>query len=232
MSRKRFLAWTGGLGLAVLLPGCGEDGPADGAGTSTDADATTTAPPTPTAAVADCVLTPETTEGPYYLDLDRVRSDITEGRPGTPLELVITVVDEDACKPIKDAAVDVWHCDAGGAYSGVAGESGIFLRGTQVTDPNGRAEFQTIFPGWYSGRAVHIHVKVHVETREAYTGQLFFEESLIETVYAREPYNARPGPDVSNAADGLFGQSRGTTIVAVTAGGPLHGAVVLGVQRA
>jgi protocatechuate 3,4-dioxygenase beta subunit len=232
VSRRRFLAWAGGLGLAAFLPGCGDNGPADGAATATEADPTTAAATTSTAAVADCVLTPETTEGPYYLDLNRVRSDITEGRPGTPLELAIAVVDADACEPIKDAAVDVWHCDAGGTYSGVAGESGIFLRGTQVTGPNGRAAFQTIFPGWYSGRAVHIHVKVHVATEEAYTGQLFFEESLIETVYATEPYNARPGPDVSNAADGIFGQSRGATILAATSGDPLRGAVALGVQRA
>jgi protocatechuate 3,4-dioxygenase beta subunit len=231
ISRKRFLAWAGGLGLAALLPGCGDNAPGDGAATATDAAPTTAAATTSTATV-DCVLTPETTEGPYYLDLDRVRSDITEGRPGTPLDLAITVVDADVCEPIKDAAVDVWHCDAGGTYSGVAGESGIFLRGTQVTDSNGRAAFQTIFPGWYSGRAVHIHVKVHVATEESYTGQLFFDESLIETVYATDPYSARPGPDVSNAQDGIFGQSRGATIVTVTSRDPLRGAVALGVQRA
>jgi protocatechuate 3,4-dioxygenase beta subunit len=140
------------------------------------------------------VLTPEATEGPFYLDLlDKVRSDITEGNDGTPLDLKITVVDATGCSPIKDAAIDVWHCDAGGVYSGFsqAGDGGpgggpggaraasdgqTFLRGTQITDANGLGEFRTIYPGWYRGRAVHIHMKVHVGGSVVHTGQLFFDD--------------------------------------------------------
>ena len=182
-------------------------------------------------AAPDCILAPELTEGPFYLDLDEVRRDITEGRPGTDLELVVDVVDADACEPIKDAAVDVWHCDAGGEYSGVEGNAGTFLRGIQMTDANGRAEFRTIYPGWYPGRAVHIHVKVHLGASETYTGQLFFDDAVTQAVYEAPPYNARPGPDVTNEADGIFGESGGATTLAVRAGDPYRGEVTLGVRR-
>jgi protocatechuate 3,4-dioxygenase beta subunit len=124
----------------------------------------------------------------------------------------------------------VWHCDASGQYSAAEGGSGTFLRGIQVTDASGVAEFRTIFPGWYPGRAVHIHLKVHLDASEAYTGQLFFDEELTADVYEAEPYSARPGPDVSNEEDGIFGQSRGATIVAVSRAEPLRGTVTLGVR--
>ncbi len=145
-------------------------------GAATEAAADTSTAGTATAAQPDCVLTPELTEGPFYLDLDQVRSDITEGRPGVPLALRVTVVDADSCEPIKDAAVDVWHCDAEGVYSGVQGDDGTFLRGIQMTDASGVATFQTVYPGWYTGRAVHIHLKVHLGGTETFTGQLFFED--------------------------------------------------------
>ena len=115
LSRRRALAWLGGLGLAAVLPGCADDD-------QTTTPATTTAATTGGAA-ADCVLMPELTEGPYYLDLDLARRDITEGRNGVPFELAVTVVDAGSCEPIEGAAVDVWHCDAEGAYSGVEGDS-------------------------------------------------------------------------------------------------------------
>src|SRR3989440_6690446 len=110
-----------------------------------------------------CVLAPEQTEGPYYIANEKLRRNITEGRPGTPLTLRLRVVDASTCKPIKNAAVDVWHCDALGAYSGFGAGSGnrTFMRGVQRTDANGFATFQTVYPGWYQGRTVHIHVKVH-----------------------------------------------------------------------
>jgi protocatechuate 3,4-dioxygenase beta subunit len=225
ITRRRVLAWAGGLGLAALIPGCADDDESAGPGTT----GTTTAEAT----VADCVLTPELTEGPYYLDLDLVRSDITEGRPGVAFDLAVKVVDADGCEPIKDAAVDIWHCDAGGAYSGVEGDTGsTFLRGIQMTDASGDATFRTIFPGWYTGRAVHIHVKVHLGGNETFTGQLFFDDDVLDAVYRTEPYNARGAPDVPNESDGIYGQSGGTTIVAVTLGADSYsGSVTLGVER-
>jgi protocatechuate 3,4-dioxygenase beta subunit len=102
-----------------------------------------------------------------------------------------------------------------------------------MTDSEGIADFRTIYPGWYSGRAVHIHVKVHLGSDEAYTGQLFFDEDVTTTAYEADPYDARPVPDTTNSADSIFGESRGTTIVAVTLDAESAGGVVtLGVQRA
>jgi protocatechuate 3,4-dioxygenase beta subunit len=224
VSRRRLLQWAGGLGLAVLVPGCSRDAPSTSG---------TVARPSATSASADCVLMPELTEGPYYLDLDLVRRDITEGRPGVPLDLRVTVVDVgSSCSPIEGAAVELWHADAGGAYSGVEGDSDTFLRGTQMTGADGTASFRTIYPGWYSGRAVHIHVKVHVGSGEAHTGQLFFDEDVTAAVYANEPYSERPGPDVTNEADGIFAQSAGTMLLSPKRADDRYAAAVtLGIQR-
>jgi protocatechuate 3,4-dioxygenase beta subunit len=225
-SRRGVLAWAGGFGLAALLPGCGEEGGGDAV-----VAPTTAATPTATGTAPDCVLMPELTEGPYYLDLDLVRRDITEDRPGAPLELAVTVVDADSCSPIAGAAVDVWHCDARGAYSGVQTDSGTFLRGIQTTGDDGVASFETVYPGWYQGRAVHIHVKVHVGGDEEHTGQLFFDDALTASVYEAEPYAERGEPDTPSDADGIYAQSEGSTIVAVErAGDGYAGTVTLGVR--
>src|ERR1700704_2819176 len=96
-----------------------------------------------------CILSPEMTEGPYYLRGEAVRRNITDGKPGMPLTLHLSVVNASSCKPIKGAAVDVWHADATGVYSGVQGQTGTYLRGIQRTDANGLAVFDTIYPGWY-----------------------------------------------------------------------------------
>jgi protocatechuate 3,4-dioxygenase beta subunit len=153
-----------------------------------------------------CVLTPELTEGPYYIAGERVRRNITEGRPGTPLTLHLRVVDASTCKPINGAAVDIWHADAGGVYSGFGAGSGnhTFMRGIQRTDAAGVATFRTVYPGWYMGRTVHIHVKVHVAGNVVHTGQLFFPDSLTDAVYGRPPYSRRPNRTTRNAADSIF----------------------------
>lgn len=228
LTRRRLVE----LGLALpacgaLLAACAADGETGG---------TTAAAPEPTTTAAgaspDCVLTPELAEGPYYLDLDRVRRDITEGKSGLPFDLRVRVVDVDACEPIEDAAVDIWHCDAGGVYSGVEGNSATFLRGVQVTDAAGAAQFRTIFPGWYPGRAVHIHVKVHVGESETFTGQLFFDAETLDAVYATEPYSARGDPDTPNEGDGIFAEGGASATVGVTVGADsCRGSVTLGVQR-
>jgi protocatechuate 3,4-dioxygenase beta subunit len=121
-----------------------------------------------------CVLTPELTEGPYYVAGEKLRRDVTEGKSGTSLLLNLTVVNASTCKPVKNASVEIWHCDAGGVYSGaVANNPGTnFLRGVQKTNAVGVATFKTIYPGFYQGRAVHIHVKVHVGGTVVHTGQL------------------------------------------------------------
>src|SRR5205085_10558214 len=175
LSRRQAMGLLAGLGAGVIAAACGGGSSSKSASPSTTTRTTSTGASGTTGSTAACVLTPEVTEGPYYLDLNKVRSDITEGKGGAPLDLKLTVVDATGCTPIKDAAIDVWHCDAGGVYSGFsqasAGGPGgsqsttdnqTFLRGTQVTDASGLAEFQTIYPGWYRGRAVHIHMKVHV----------------------------------------------------------------------
>ena len=137
------------------------------------------------------------------------------GRPGLPFDLRVLVVDADSCEPTRDAAVDLWHCDAGGQYSGVEGDTGTFLRGIQMTDADGAASFRTVFPGWYSGRAVHIHVKVNLSGAESFTGQLFFDGSTLEAVYADEPYAARGPADVAHESDGIYAESQGATVVDV-----------------
>ena len=140
LTRRRTIARLGGL-VAASLGAAGLEaslsGPAEGAGNGPAAVAS---------GLLRCVLTPEQTEGPYYVDGEKVRRDIREGRPGLKLLLRTTVVDASTCKPIKGAAVDVWHCDAGGTYSGVNGNTGTFLRGIQRTDAKGLATFVTRLP--------------------------------------------------------------------------------------
>jgi protocatechuate 3,4-dioxygenase beta subunit len=156
-----------------------------------------------------CTLYPEQTAGPFYLDLDLLRRDISEGRPGAPLSLIVQVQADD-CSPLKDLAVDVWHCDANGVYSGFPNQLGgldttgqTFLRGTQVTDDGGIAQFQSIYPGWYPGRTTHIHFRVHTSSTTEATSQLYFPESVTEEIYATSPYDARGQKDTPNALDGI-----------------------------
>lgn len=158
-----------------------------------------------------CLLSPEVTEGPFYVDPKLVRSDITEGRPGLPMTLRLQVVTAD-CRPVKGARVDVWHCDAMGSYSGVANLGGgadttgqTFLRGTQDTGEDGVARFRTIFPGWYRGRTTHVHYKVFLEDRTVLTSQIFFDDDRADAIFAAHaPYDARgQARDTRNADDGI-----------------------------
>lgn len=143
-----------------------------------------------------CVLTPQSEQGPFYVDPKLVRSDITEGKDGVPLRLRLRVVEAGACTPIKDARIDIWHCDAQGIYSAYPGQgdshrldtSGkTFLRGTQLTDAAGQVAFDTIYPGWYDGRATHIHFKIFLDDRNVLTGQTFLPDALSEFLYANVP---------------------------------------------
>ncbi len=244
LSRREMLGLMGSTAAAITLAGCGGSEQSGSEEATIASSSETTGAATKTASTT-CVVRPEQTEGPYYVDTGLNRSDIREEREGVPLELTFNVSrvvegDISACGPLAGAVVDIWHCDALGVYSGVEDNAAgdfdtrgeTFLRGYQVTDENGTARFTTIYPGWYPGRAVHIHLKVHVGTSEAYTGQLFFDDAVTLAIYERSPYNERPGPDVPNEADGIFTESRGTTVVSVEPGNRFRGAVTLGVPRA
>jgi protocatechuate 3,4-dioxygenase beta subunit len=165
------------------------------------------------AAAPSCTLTPEVTEGPYYLDLDKVRRDVTEGKHGLRLDLRIKIVDASTCKALEDVAVEIWHADAGGTYSGFSQEGTVgktYLRGVQVTNENGVAQFRTVYPGWYEGRAIHIHMKTHVDGRTVHTGQLFFNESVSDRVMRVSPYNRRGGTRLRNRDDSIYRQAGGS----------------------
>jgi Dioxygenase len=181
-----------------------------------------------------CVLTPELTEGPYYVAGERLRRDITAGKPGTRLELRLRVVNASTCKPIVGAAVDVWHCDALGVYSGaVANNPGTnFLRGVQRTNAKGLATFETIYPGWYPGRAVHVHVKVHVRGSVVHTGQLFFPAPVTNAVYRRAPYRSHgTTPDTPNPADAIYRNGGAKGMLTLKRHGTgFIGSVAMGVQ--
>ena len=181
-----------------------------------------------------CVLAPEQTEGPYYIAKEKLRRNITDGRPGTPLTLRLAVVDAKTCRPIKGAVVDIWHCDASGIYSGFgAGRaSRTFMRGIQRTNANGVATFKTVYPGWYQGRTVHIHVKVHVRGNVVHTGQLYFPDRMTDAAYRKAPYTNRPNRDVRNADDMVFrnGGKRSLLSVRRNDAGYL-GSIRMGVRR-
>lgn len=217
ITRRRALAVTGGTVAAGGLAVTGyQSAFADTTGT---AEATATA--SATATDACMTLMSSVTEGPYYLDGALVRKDITEGKSGVPLTLRLTVVDAtDGCTPVKGAAVEIWHCDAWGYYSGYTtanpggsapaeSEDGstandaTYLRGYQIANANGVVKFETIFPGWYTPRTCHIHVKVHTGGEKEdgtyeggkvnYTGQLFFDDTVAEEIFALEPYSRHSG---------------------------------------
>jgi protocatechuate 3,4-dioxygenase beta subunit len=215
LTRRQTLGIAGAAGSAVVL----------GGGAAKLLSNMAEEPDEVTAATAarSCRLTPEVTEGPFYVALDKVRRDITEGRPGVPLKLKVRVIDVKRCRPIHGAAVDIWHCDAGGLYSDEAsnGTSGqTYLRGVQLTNKKGYATFRTIYPGHYTGRATHIHMKVHIGGKSrggtlrgghvSHTGQLFFAESANSSVYALAPYSSDTDPRTLNSSDSIYSQAGGT----------------------
>jgi protocatechuate 3,4-dioxygenase beta subunit len=167
-----------------------------------------------------CRLWAEQDEGPYRRDHHPARRDVTADRVGVPLALGLGLRSLDGTA-LATAVVEIWHCDAAGRYSGFPPPDSssvptadrapkteyladqLFLRGSQVTDDQGRVEFRTIYPGWYPGRTVHIHVIVRLHAG-AFTSQLYFPESVTEAVFACSPYSQRPGRDTTNATDEIF----------------------------
>ncbi|GAA4482433.1 hypothetical protein GCM10023094_32330 [Rhodococcus olei] len=319
VSRRRALALGGTVGLSGLIAACAGNGSsststtsaaaATGAGTAAATDDVTAL----LAQAPQCVTSKEETQGPYWFDVDSIRNDIREDRPGTTFELALRVQDSATCTPegrggIGNAVVEIWHCDAGGVYSGfesgslgangtppagegfggpgVAGgaagrppagappaggqppqggpggpgaqggpgapgaegsgetsngsysvgdteatttDDGTYLRGAQTTDGNGVATFTTIFPGWYMGRTTHIHLNVHVDKKTVLTTQLFFEEALLDEIYATGPYDEHTGraKNVTNATDTIFDASGMVTVVRTADG--YRGAINIGV---
>src|SRR6266540_2057644 len=187
------------------------------------------------AAAVSCILTPEQTEGPYYIAGEKLRRNITEGRPATALLLRPFVVDASTCRPIKNASVDIWHADAGGVYSGFGdgASNRTFMRGIQRTNAKGLALFRTVYPGWYQGRTVHIHVKVHLGGNVLHTGQLYFPDTVTDAVYRKAPYASRPNRDVRNADDSIYrnGGNRSQVSVKKNSAGMYVASIVMGVHR-
>jgi protocatechuate 3,4-dioxygenase beta subunit len=157
------------------------------------------------ALAADCVLQREVTEGPYYLDL--VRRNIKEDRRGIPLTLRFRVLNVNACRVIEGAAVEIWHADGSGDYSGVSGNGGTYLRGIQRTNAKGWVRFETIYPVWYRGRTPHIHMKVFVSGNEVHTGQVFMRDAVSAKVYSRGIYAPRGQADTTNSEDTIYAEA-------------------------
>jgi protocatechuate 3,4-dioxygenase beta subunit len=233
LTRREVLALIGAGGAATFLAACAPGGAASptgseaasaGASVSASAAATSAASAAIATAMPACVVAPELTEGPYYLDVDLERSDIrTNTSDNTPVEgatltldWIVSQADGSACMPMEGVVVDVWHCDALGVYSGVTGNAGDFLRGFQRTD----ASFTTIYPGWYQGRAVHIHFKIRTDPEASagfeFTSQLFFDDELSRSVYTTGVYAQKGPQDQPNSSDQIFDQSGGATLLTVT----------------
>lgn len=211
MKRRFFLKLGGGLAALGALAYWKRNALARWAFTSASNDVT----PVLAAQAGDdvCVLMPEQIEGPYYLQSE-LRADITEDRKGLPLDLTIEVVRMPDCTPLEGATVEIWHCDAEGGYSGYGTElsrspfdaslkiltggdgedshleainEDTFLRGGLVSDAQGRAVFNTIFPGWYEPRVAHIHLKVSKDGQSFLTTQLYFPDELAADIYGNHP---------------------------------------------
>jgi protocatechuate 3,4-dioxygenase beta subunit len=207
-SRRGGLTRRRALGLAGLAGAAYVAGPLKPFGSDPATD------PEAAGAAASCVLAPEVTEGPYWVDERLDRSDVTGGQSGVPLSLALYVYRaDDSCEPEQGAIVDIWHCNASGLYSDEASNSTsgqTWLRGYQETDATGLASFKTIFPSWYAGRTIHVHVRVRTfsgtSTTYDFTTQIFFSESDAAAVLATSPYNSRSGRDTTNASDMIYKQ--------------------------
>ncbi|KAI0442172.1 Intradiol ring-cleavage dioxygenase [Xylaria telfairii] len=178
-----------------------------------------------------CLLSPEVTEGPYYVAGEYIRQNIIEEEQGVPLTLDIAIFDVDTCEPIADAWVEIWHCNSTGVYSGVPSGADYtdapenidttFLRGFQQTDTDGAISFDTIYPGHYSGRTQHVHIMVHPDaiarenltiedTSASHIGQVFFDQDLTDAVETVSPYSTNTQPITTNSDDMLIDETLAT----------------------
>lgn len=222
LTRREALGLLGAGGLGLILSPVGR-GQGEGRAAAAEPGA--------------CVARPALTEGPYFVDakLNRsdIRSDPSDGsvKPGAPLRLALRVsrLAAGACAPLPGATVDVWQCDALGAYSDVSDPGGStvgkkFLRGYQVTDADGLARFTTIYPGAYPGRAVHIHFKIRSAAgggrMHEFTSQLFFDDGLTDQVHAQPPYATRGQSRLRNVRDSIYRTAGAQLTLAVAPAAP------------
>ena len=261
ISRRRALGLGGTIGLGALVAAC-TDSSSSGRESAPSLPASSTAS-SDVLALLDrantCLAAHEQTQGPYWFDVDSIRSDLREDRPGTPLLLAVRAHDLSRCTngsaptAIPNSVIEIWHCDAGGVYSGFESASkggsrggpdgggfgdtsdgsysvgddeanptddGTYLRGAQVADRNGVVQFTTIYPGWYRGRTVHIHIKLHVDRKTVLTTQLYFAEAVNDEVFATAPYDRHTGRETRNEDDSIYDPS-GLVTVRRTASGYL-----------
>lgn len=183
---------------------------------------------------SSCILQPEVTQGPYYVDGELIRENLTESQAGVPLYLDIQFLDTSSCEPVTAVYVDLWHCNATGVYSGVSASGNgnandtsnidaTFLRGLQQTDVNGVVQFETIVPGHYTGRTNHIHIMSHAMSNTtirtngtvlgsngtahaSHVGQLFFDQELLSRVETTEPYASNTQDQTLNSEDSILGE--------------------------
>lgn len=207
------LAWAG----TAFAAGCANS-PASPSSSSSNASTTVGS------TNATCAVTPSETIGPYPSLVDLVRSDVRETRPGTKLTLNVQVVNTaSGCAPVPGAFVEIWQCDAAGNYSAYGNQVGqTWLRGFQQTDANGQVTFTTIYPGWYQGRATHIHAEVTINGVSRRVTQMAFPESVNNTVHTSGVYASRGTNPTTNLADGIFADSLAAELV-TPVGDPTNG---------
>jgi protocatechuate 3,4-dioxygenase beta subunit len=207
VGRREALGVMGAAGAALAF-GCG--------GSPTSPDTSTSTSTTTTGSTnAACAVTPTETAGPYPSLTDIFRSDIRDGKTGTLLALTVKVVNVTAaCVAVANANVEVWHCDSAGNYSEYGTETArTYLRGIQSTNSNGEVTFTTIYPGWYQGRATHIHLEVTINGVSRKVTQIAFPESVNNTVYRSGVYASRGSNPTSNLSDGIFADSLSAELV-------------------
>jgi protocatechuate 3,4-dioxygenase beta subunit len=227
LTRREVLTLFGAAASAALLAACAPVSAATtapAAATTAPVAAATTAPAaTAITSLPSCIVRPALTEGPYFVDEKLNRSDIRSDpsdnsvKAGLPLVLTVRVakVSGNSCTPLAGATVDLWHCDALGVYSDASDpnfgstKGKKFLRGYQTTAANGTVKFTTIYPGWYQGRAVHIHFRIRSQTSSGaaydFTSQWFFDETLMQQIYAQAPYATKGTKGrTTNAQDGIY----------------------------
>jgi len=200
-----------GAASAALVLGCGG---------SPSAPSAASAAPESSSTNGSCTVTPTETAGPFPSLNNLFRSDIREGKSGTLLTLTIKVVNSNAgCAAVPNADVEVWHVDAAGQYSEYGSQAAqTYLRGIQTTNGNGEVTFTTIYPGWYQGRATHIHAEVTIGGVSRKVTQIAFPEAVNDAVHTSGVYASRGKNPMTNLADGIFADSLASELVVPTGG--------------